>query len=355
MNQEERERHIRDYLDGKMNPQGKALFDEWADRLAQDTRFIDSLSPAQASRFEDDMWEAVRQQAGLPDDNPVDPVAPLTPFRSVFTNPHQPSPNRFTTALRYGLAASVALLLLAGYILWHGKPSGSQLARASSSAPVTYREVLAPTGQRLSVTLPDGSKIYLNAESKLRYPKTLTGPTRHVFLEGEGFFEVAHNPAQPFVVTTSRLTTTVKGTSFNVNAYANESLAEVTVLTGKVEVSTTGRRQAPRLLIPGQRVTYRPDRETLMQTTLADPQLATAWRNGTLVFRRTPMADIVRQLSRQYGVRVRLATPALAACTVVGTFNRASLDDVLAVLCGSVGATYQYQGKEVMIRGDGCP
>ncbi|MFD2570868.1 FecR domain-containing protein [Spirosoma soli] len=352
MSQNERERHIQDYLDGKQTPEGKALFDQWADRLFQDQRFMDSLSPAQIKRFEDEMWDAISQRIGITD-VPQTPQKESGAFKAVIKPEQKPRNTWFGSAARYGLAASVALLLLAGYVFWRTTGLRVDTATHGPESAVAYQEVNVPTGQRLTVTLTDGTKIYLNAESKLRYPKTLTGPTRQVFLEGEGFFEVTPNPEQPFIVTTSTLMTTVKGTSFDVNAYPGESVAEVTVMTGKVDVVT--RHGKHQLLRPGQRVTHQPDLDSLTSSTVADPTQAIAWRDGTLTFRRTPMSDIVQQLQRQYGVRIRLTNPQLKSCTVVGEFSHATLDNVLEVLCSSISATYQINRKEVLIRGNGCP
>lgn len=354
MHQQEREQHIRDYLNGKETAEGKALFNEWADRLAGDQRFLDSLNPDQLDRFENEIWAAITHKIDFSRIAAQPPVMSSTPF---LNQPVDEQPTRFVDLpayFRYGLAASVALLLLTSYVIWRiVYPSGmsSQLAHSE----VVYRQVCVPTGQRMVVTLPDGSRIRLNAESRLRYPATLAGPARHVFLTGEGFFEVTPNPDQPFIVTTGTLTTTVKGTSFNVSAYAGEPTAEVTVLTGKVAVNARKGTQSVQLLTPGQTVSYQVSSNTFTKKTVTDRRQAPAWLSGRLVFQRTPMRLIVRQLQRQFGVRIKLANKALATCTVVGEFSQMPLSDVLATLCQSIGATYQVNGKEVHIHGNGCP
>ncbi|CCH00368.1 anti-FecI sigma factor, FecR [Fibrella aestuarina BUZ 2] len=344
MNQQEREAHLRAYLSGKETADGKALFDKWADRLMQDQLFLDSLSPEQLSRFEAEIWSGITQRTGISNE----PLAAPAPFS------RQPADDQPLRALgprfsyRYGMAAAVVLLLLAGYVLWW--MAGAENHRSD----IAYRTVSVPVGGRMMVTLADGSRITLNAKSTLRYPERLTGSTRQVFLTGEGFFEVTPDPAHPFIVTTRTLTTTVKGTSFNVNAYADDPTAEVTVVTGKVAVAPSKGRHRARLLTPGQAVAYRADIDVFTPTVPIRPTDATAWQRGTLLFQRTPLSAVVRQLERQFDVHIRLENNQLARCTLVGEFGRLPLADILTALCQSIGATYNMNGTEIRIRGNGC-
>lgn len=341
MNQQEREAHLRAYLSGNETAAGKALFDTWADRLMQDQRFLDSLSPEQLSRFEAEIWSGITQRTGIRNE----PLATPHPFNR---QPADDQPLRaIGTRFSYGMAAAVALLLLAGYVLW-------RMAGTDSHPAVAYRTVSVPTGGRLAVTLADGSRITLNAKSSLRYPERLTGPTRQVFLTGEGFFEVTPDPAHPFIVTTQTLTTTVKGTSFNVNAYADDPTAEVTVVTGKVAVVPSKGPHKARLLTPGQAVAYQSDTDVFTPTMPARPTDATAWQRGTLLFQRTPLSAVVRQLERQFDVHIQLGNNQLANCTLVGEFGRMPLPDMLNALCQSIGATYTMNGTEIRISGNGC-
>src|SRR5690606_36229691 len=114
-----------------------------------------------------------------------------------------------------------------------------------------------PRGGQYQVSLPDGTKVWLNADSKLYYPRAFSGNTRTVQMEGEAYFEVAKDEQKPFIVQTNRQKVEVLGTHFNVNAYSEEPISAVSLLEGKVKVSLAN--QAERTLLPGQQSSVKND------------------------------------------------------------------------------------------------
>ncbi|OQP42787.1 iron dicitrate transport regulator FecR [Niastella yeongjuensis] len=188
-------------------------------------------------------------------------------------------------------------------------------ASNTASGEVTYNTMSTPKGRQFQVTLPDGTKVWLNAASSLRYPTAFTGEARKVTVTGEAYFEVAHNRQKPFIVTIppqpgglGGAEVTVLGTHFNINAYENENAIHTTLLQGSVRVAK-GRRQ--RAEGKEESVVLKPGQQTILSQTsqLSQPipvQTAEviAWKNGLFNFEGASLGEIMRQLERWYDIEV---------------------------------------------------
>jgi ferric-dicitrate binding protein FerR (iron transport regulator) len=154
--------------------------------------------------------------------------------------------------------------------------------------------------------LADGSKVWLNAASSLKFPASFTGKAREVILTGEGYFEVAKNASMPFHVKVNNMMVEVLGTHFNVNAYEDESSVATTLLEGSVkikkDVSAKSSSQSL-VLIPGDQAELAKDGE-LKINHHANVQEVIAWKNDNFEFNNTPVTDIMRQVSRWYDVEI---------------------------------------------------
>jgi transmembrane sensor len=167
---------------------------------------------------------------------------------------------------------------------------------------VTYNTIETPRGGQYQILLPDGTKVWLNAASSLKYPTTFIGADkRQVELKGEAYFEVAHNKAQPFLVITPAFKTNGKahevevlGTHFNINAYADEPAIITTLLVGSVKVND-------QLLKPGDQSVFENNKIKISE---ADPEAAVAWKNGDFVFNGQDGETSLRMLSRWYDVEI---------------------------------------------------
>ncbi|MBL1410209.1 FecR family protein [Sphingobacterium faecale] len=166
-----------------------------------------------------------------------------------------------------------------------------------------------PRGAQYQVTLPDGSKVWLNAASKLSYPERFTGSERRVELEGEAYFEVASNRQKPFKVSSSGQEVEVLGTHFNIQAYPDESETKTTLLEGAVQVysSEEGSQQLskPTLLSPGQQATLRNGK---LSTQIVNSEDYASWKENVFIFHNTDLKSIMRQVSRWYDLELDLAT-----------------------------------------------
>jgi len=173
-------------------------------------------------------------------------------------------------------------------------------ASAATSNALLFNTVATPRGGQYQLTLPDGSQVWLNAASSLRFPVPFTGAERRVELTGEAYFEVTKDAKHPFKVAARGAEVTVLGTHFDVQAYADEPALAATLLEGSVRLRQ-GAQQA--LLRPGQQAQPRPDGTIRVRE--VDVQHAVAWKNGYFVFNDEPIEAIMRQVARWYDVDVR--------------------------------------------------
>ena len=166
---------------------------------------------------------------------------------------------------------------------------------------IAWNTLHIPNAGEYMVTLADGTKVWLNAATTLRYPVQFSGKERRVeLLYGEAYFEVAKNKEKPFIVVTNQMEIRAVGTAFNVNNYAvADSSVSATLTEGKVKV-TTG--SGTRFLIPGEQANVN---KKGVEITKADVEQVTAWKNGRFIFNNTPLDAVMQQLSRWYDVQVR--------------------------------------------------
>ncbi|MGN6493201.1 MAG: FecR family protein [Agriterribacter sp.] len=165
-----------------------------------------------------------------------------------------------------------------------------------------FNTIALPRGSRpLQLVLSDGTVTWLNAASAITYPTNFTGQERQVKIEGEAYFEVAHDKNKPFIVQTGVSRVQVLGTHFNVKAYADESSTDVTLIEGSVRVERAGQENAAVLLQPGQQALVG---ESIQLVKEADLKAAVAWKNGYFSLKGADLYSIMRQVARWYDVEV---------------------------------------------------
>lgn len=165
-----------------------------------------------------------------------------------------------------------------------------------------YNTISTPRGGQYQVTLADGTKVWLNAASSIRFPVVFTGTERKVVITGEAYFEVAKNAGKPFRVKAASSDIEVLGTHFNVNAYDDEAAIKTTLLEGLVKVSSSA-NQSPRFLKPGQQSGITKEGKINVANN-ADIEEVMAWKNGRFQFNSADLKSILRQISRWYDVDV---------------------------------------------------
>jgi len=174
------------------------------------------------------------------------------------------------------------------------------LNQQGTANALLYNTMTTTRGRQYSLVLNDGTKVWLNAASSIRFPTAFTEHTRNVAITGEVYFEVAKNPHQPFMVTLpDGGTIEVLGTHFNVMAYSNETASATTLLEGSIKMQKAG---ANTILEPGQQAQVKGDQIEVIPK--ADVDLAVAWKNGFTSFRKADIQTIMRQVGRWYDVDV---------------------------------------------------
>ena len=163
---------------------------------------------------------------------------------------------------------------------------------------VIYNKIETPFGGKYQINLPDGSKVWLNSASTLRFPALFSGNTREVELNGEAYFDVAKNPNKPFKVITKDQIVEVLGTQFNINSYSDEETFKTTLIEGSVKIIYKDRVV---LLSPGQQ--FQPNMKS-SKVIEADTEEVTAWKNGYFLFKDEDIRSIMRKISRWYNVEV---------------------------------------------------
>lgn len=210
------------------------------------------------------------------------------------------------------------------------------------SAPIAYHTITTPNGGQYKVVLPDGSCVWLNASSSLKYPTRFIRH-RRVELSGEGYFDIAADHHRPFLVISRNQEIKVLGTGFNVNAYENEASINTTLINGRIQVSDRKSGQMV-LLHPGQEARLNQS----INVSNVDTMTALGWKNNVFYFRGTDIKSVMRQLSRWYDVEIDYTH--LPDKTFTGKISRqANLSDVLETMSLTSKLKFKIEERRVMV------
>lgn len=262
--------------------------------------------------------------------------------------------------VRWSAAAAVVMLGALGVYRLNTKPAQPQAA-------VSWREVAAKYGTRSYLELPDGSKLWLNAGSKVRYA---TG-ARELTLSGEAFFDVKHDPGQPFLIHAGGVDVKVLGTSLNVRAYPEDSIVETTLIQGKAEIDVSGQAI---VLRPSEKVVTRRNNvvgsggsaggkgvsgvmaapKVERHSVVADPTfktiIETSWVEDKLVFRKEPFRQVAAKLERWYNIRFHFQNGKYLEEELTGYFKDQPIKNVMDGLQVSLGFHYEIAGDSILIK-----
>lgn len=222
------------------------------------------------------------------------------------------------------------------------------MAGLYKDAEEVYNTLVTPIGGEYPLVLSDGTKVFLNAETELKYPVVFVGDKRIVDLKGEAYFEVAKDAAKPFIVRVNGAEITVLGTSFDVNTYGDDGYVYTTLVNGKVQV-VSGKNGQEEVLHPGMQSVM--DIETgKLVVHEVDVEPFVAWREGRFVFRTITLDLIMRQLQRWYDFNVFYQNPELKDYEFRGVIRRdMELDKVLEVISATTNVDFNVKGKVVTI------
>jgi ferric-dicitrate binding protein FerR (iron transport regulator) len=205
-----------------------------------------------------------------------------------------------------------------------------------------YHTIEVPSGQRVKLTLSDGSLVWLNAQTKFTYPAVFGKDARRVTLDGEGLFEVAHLSGKPFKVQTSNREVTVLGTLFDVYAYSNSDAFETVLLKGAVQIADLQPAGKTYRLQPGDKIYYNEDTGQ-MQTVKVNGNEYISWKDGIYSFNDITFAEVAKRLGHYYKTRIIINDSTVMDYRCTGRFRQhESITDIMNVVKSDMPFTYTY-------------
>jgi transmembrane sensor len=237
---------------------------------------------------------------------------------------------------------------------------------------LTYTEIRAPFGARTEIVLPDGSTVWLNAGSKIKYANIFNRDNREIQLNGEAYFKVAKNADLPFDVKTGDLSIQALGTEFNVKSYDDEDIIETTLIEGKIAIHQGRKQKGSVYLEPHQQALYVKYNKNLTVKDMItvkeakpevmkfrkgiiyiaekiDPEPIIAWKENRLILKGEELSNLVIKLERKYDVKFIIGSEKLKQFRFSGTLENETLTQVLDVIKLSAPLEYKLQGKMVLI------
>lgn len=333
-------------VSGDASADEAAAVERWVAADLANARLLEFLravwAEAGAPRPEVDVdagWHAVRRTM----------AAARTPARS-FRIPVQTRARRRRAWLRAALplaAAAAAIVAIAGSFIWWGR----RAERTSAAALGAAREYATTRGQRAEVTLVDGTRVQLNADSRLRVRGNYGTDRRDVELEGEASFVVQHDAQRPFRVYAHGAVSEDLGTEFSVRSYPEDSAVVVLVVSGRVamrSVHAAPRPDAGVLLGRGQmgRLDGTGHVSVSDGVDLSGPL---AWREGRLEFDELPLGAVLRELERWYDLEIVLEDSSLARAPVTASLSKRTADEALGIIAGVLDLRYRRDGRQVRL------
>ncbi|SJN44620.1 putative anti-sigma factor [Sphingobacterium faecium PCAi_F2.5] len=218
--------------------------------------------------------------------------------------------------------------------------------KSGSSSPLEYNTIETPNGGRYEIALPDGTHVWMNAASSLKYPASFASlKVRRVELHGEAYFQVAKDKQHPFIVKTAQQEVKVLGTHFNINSYADEPEVKTTLLEGSVNVLNL-KNNSSKILRPGQQAIVTED---VLKVGDADVDQSMSWKNGDFVFVGEDLKAVMRQVARWYDVEIEYQGN-INSSGVVSTISRTKkLSQVLKALQINQGIHFKVEGRRVLV------
>lgn len=231
------------------------------------------------------MFDVIKTKANIPD-------------KQIYSIDHYTSERKWYRS-NFAIAASILIFISLGIF-------GFFILNNSGLSP--YTEVVSEKGQRKEFTLPDGSRVWLNADTKIKYRKKFNQPVREVLLCGEAYFSVVKDATRPFIVKTYKLDIKVLGTVFNVKSYPGDKTIETTLVTGLVSIENNSdkeNKEPPVLVKAQQKAIFSISAEQIKVETV-NVDKSTSWKNGKLVFDNESIDGVLAKLQRWYGVQVEV-------------------------------------------------
>ncbi len=243
------------------------------------------------------------------------------------------------------IAASIILLLTASLLIYQYQTDADQPMEQTA---VRLIEKTSLPGQKITVTLSDGTIVKLNSDSRIIAPDRFAQDSRQVELIGEAFFDVNRDTARPFIIKTRDLEVEVLGTSFNIKSYQSDAFPAVAVKTGKVAVNKISQTEKV-YLDPNEMTSLRED-GILSKISIDNQDLVFGWTEQRLVFNETSLEEVFDQVQRWFGVEIVVEKEVINKRPYTANYSNPTLDEVLKSLTHLYQFEYQKDGKRILIR-----
>lgn len=326
-------RLVKKYLQGKVSPAERSFLRKYYDSFDKEGDILSGLSGEEREKLRSDIKTGLFSRIAEP---------------GVTGEPKVVIPVRRKQLIWYAAAAVMLILGVTVFLKYDRLSGGFDLVNAEQ---LTTRK-----GERKTVRLPDGSTVWLGPASRLEYPERFTGENRQVELSGEAFFEVAEDPRHPFIIQSGKVATRVLGTSFNIRAYEDQPVIDVTLVSGKVNVSAAGKNEGDgeMELLPNQRALFHKQERLLTKEDFPDAAQMLDRRDGKLVYKGAPMSTVIHDLNLHYNATIRLEGD-INACTWYGEFNVDDpLENAFKRISLVLNITISKEEEAYVIRGRGC-
>ncbi|WP_370862627.1 FecR family protein [Parabacteroides faecis] len=235
--------------------------------------------------------------------------------------------------------AAVIAITLGGSYLYHQYSFEKELMATNT--------ISVPAGQRINMTLTDGTNVWLNARTSLTYPVKFSKKNRQVILDGEAYFEVAKDKTKPFIVQTNKYNVEVLGTKFDVNAYSETGEFETTLMSGSVRVASTSD--------PAQKLTLKPNNKVYLQdgelhVSVVDDFNPYRWKEGLICFKNESFTSIMKDFEKYYGLTIQVRNKEVLKYVYTGKFRQTDgIDYALRVLQKDIKFSYQRDDENQII------
>lgn len=327
MSREELQALIQKYLSGKTTEAEERLIDDFFSM--QEKKDADVPESVR-----EEMWASVSDRVGVPSSG-------SSPEQSTWK----------TRLLSRTSKVSIALALLLA--LAFGGIKTFLYGDGAVPAAVAMMTAEAARGQKILITLPDGTQVYLNSGSSITYPEAFRPDGREVALSGEAFFDVTPDALRPFSVRSEGVVTRVLGTSFNVDAFDKRSI-KVTVVSGRVQVQAAAAATTAQVVLqPNEQAVY--DGDSLVSQQRVDVEKFVAWKNNKLYFDGHSLEEVAIELERWYNVSIVFQNDNIRSCRINGQYKDMKLQSILKSIEYMYRVDFRYLNENTIeLYGDGC-
>ena len=298
---------------------------------------VAKMSDEELTQTLSDVWENYETSVTVPDG--------VSHFmKKLSPAPHSHQPHFLYTFLKVAAAVIIPVLLGTQIFFYYNNEKLNSLLNSQLTVQVE-------SGDKTELTLPDGTKVYLNATTSLSYPSDFGLKNRSVYLDGEAYLEVAKDVKKPFYVHTENVNIEVLGTKFNICAYPEQEHVETMLIEGSVKLTTIGDRAHAIVMKPHEKVVYSKLSDSLYVSPTSG-EFETAWMRGELVFRSTCFSDIMNKLEKRYGMKIEILENDYNSDLFTGSFKEDNIYDVLKILQMHYNFTFMEKDGKIVIQSE---